>query len=114
MIFDSHAHYDDEQFDCDREELLDSMQEHGIGGIINVGASMEGVFASQELAEKYPFIYAGVGIHPDYVGSLNEEKLRMLAELCKSRRRSWSEKLVWIIIGIKKRMIFRKGGLSNS
>ena len=72
MIFDSHAHYDDEQFDCDREELLDSMQEHGIGGIINVGASMEGVFASQELAEKYPFIYAGVGIHPDYVGSLNE------------------------------------------
>ena len=53
MIFDSHAHYDDEQFDCDREELLDSMQEHGIGGIINVGASMEGVFASQELAEKY-------------------------------------------------------------
>ena len=44
---------------------------------------MEGVFASQELAEKYPFIYAGVGIHPDYVGSLNEEKLRMLAELCK-------------------------------
>ena len=83
MIFDSHAHYDDEQFDCDREELLDSMQEHGIGGIINVGASMEGVFASQELAKKYPFIYAGVGIHPDYVGSLNEEKLRMLAELCK-------------------------------
>ena len=83
MIFDSHAHYDDEQFDCDREELLGSMQEHGIGGIINVGASMEGVFASQELAEKYPFIYAGVGIHPDYVGSLNEEKLRMLAELCK-------------------------------
>ena len=70
MIFDSHAHYDDEQFDCDREELLDSMQEHGIGGIINVGASMEGVFASQELAEKYPFIYAGVGIHPDYVGPL--------------------------------------------
>ena len=83
MIFDSHAHYDDEQFDCDREELLGSMQEHGIGGIINVGASMEGVFASQELADKYPFIYAGVGIHPDYVGSLNEEKFRMLAELCK-------------------------------
>ena len=86
MIFESHAHYDDEQFDCDREELLDSMQEHGIGGIINVGASMEGVFASQELAEKYPFIYAGVGIHPDYVGSLNEEKLRMLAELCKKSK----------------------------
>lgn len=83
MIFDSHAHYDDEQFDCDREELLGSMQEHGIGGIINVGASMEGVFASQELADKYPFIYAGVGIHPDYVGSLNEEKFRMLTELCK-------------------------------
>ena len=95
MIFDSHAHYDDEQFDCDREELLDSMQEHGIGGIINVGASMEGVFASQELAEKYPFIYAGVGIHPDYVGSLNEEKLpdagRALQKVEDGRgRRNWS------------------------
>lgn len=83
MIFDSHAHYDDEQFDNDREELLGSMQEHGIGGIINVGASMEGVLASQKLAEQYPFIYAGVGIHPDYVGMLDEEKLAMMEELCK-------------------------------
>lgn len=83
MIFDSHAHYDDEQFDNDREELLGSMQEQGIGGIINVGASMEGVLASQKLSEQYPFIYAGVGIHPDYVGMLDEEKLAMMAELCK-------------------------------
>ena len=83
MIFDSHAHYDDEQFDNDREELLGSMQEHGIGGIINMGASMEGVLASQKLAEQYPFIYAGVGIHPDYVGMLDEEKLAMMEELCK-------------------------------
>lgn len=83
MIFDSHAHYDDEQFDNDREELLGSMQEHGIGGIINMGASMDGVLASQKLAEQYPFIYAGVGIHPDYVGMLDEEKLAMMEELCK-------------------------------
>lgn len=83
MIFDSHAHYDDEQFDNDRKELLGSMQAHGIGGIINMGASMEGVLASQKLAEQYPFIYAGVGIHPDYVGMLDEEKLAMMEELCK-------------------------------
>lgn len=83
MIFDSHAHYDDEKFDEDREELLASMPEHGIGGIINVGASMDGVLASQALAERYPFIYAGVGIHPDSVGELNEEKLAGLAELCR-------------------------------
>ena len=54
MIFDSHAHYDDEQFDEDRDTLLSGMEEAGIGGIINMGASLEGVAASQALAEQYP------------------------------------------------------------
>lgn len=83
MIFDSHAHYDDEQFDEDREVLLSGMEEAGIGGIINMGASLEGVAASQALAEQYPFIYAAAGVHPDHVGSLNEEKMQWLYELCK-------------------------------
>lgn len=83
MIFDSHAHYDDEQFDEDREELLLKMAQAGIGGIINMGASLEGVSASQELAEKYPFIYAAAGVHPDYVGSLDEEKMQWLYALCR-------------------------------
>lgn len=82
MIFDTHSHYDDEDFDEDREELLGQMMSRGIGGIANMGASLRGVKASQELAERYPFVYAGAGVHPDEVGSLDEEKLRWLYELC--------------------------------
>ena len=41
MIFETHAHYDDEQFDKDREELLDSMEKNGIGTIVNIGSNME-------------------------------------------------------------------------
>ena len=51
MIFDTHAHYDDEAFEEDREELFTQMEAAGIGGIVNVGASVQGVRASQELAE---------------------------------------------------------------
>lgn len=84
MIFDSHAHYDDEKFDEDRDELLAGMTEAGVGGIINVGASPDGVRESQRLAEQYPFVYAAVGIHPDYVGWLDEEKLQWLRGLCRN------------------------------
>lgn len=83
MIFDTHAHYDDEAFQEDREEMLAQMVPGGINRIVNVGASIRGVQASQELAEKYPFIYAAVGIHPDEVGALDEQKLLWLYELCR-------------------------------
>ena len=55
MIFDTHAHYDSEQFDEDRETLLASMKEAGVGMIVNVAASLESCFEVPELAEKYPF-----------------------------------------------------------
>lgn len=83
MIFDSHAHYDDSAFDEDREELLERMIPAGIVGITNVGASLQGVRRSQELAEKYPFIYAAVGVHPDEVGSLDEQNMQWMYELCR-------------------------------
>lgn len=78
MIFDTHAHYDDEQFNEDREELLESMRECGIGTIINVGASLRGCRDSVTLAQTYPFIYAAVGVHPDHTGDLNEESFSWL------------------------------------
>ncbi len=65
MIFDTHAHYDDEQFDTDREALLRGMAEQNVGTIINVGASLDGCWRSVELAHQYPFVYAAVGVHPD-------------------------------------------------
>ncbi len=80
MIFDTHAHYDDEQFDIDREELLASMHENNVGAIINVGASLDGCRRSVELAGKYDFIYAAVGVHPDEVGGLSEEFIQWMRE----------------------------------
>ena len=78
MIFETHAHYDDEQFDLDREELLSSMPEQGVGTIVNVSATYESCRRVVDLVQKYPFMYAAVGIHPDEVGSLNEERFAAL------------------------------------
>ena len=65
MYFDTHAHYDDRQFDADRDELLSSMQDGGVDYIINAGTTVESSEFSIRLAEKYPFIYAAAGIHPE-------------------------------------------------
>ena len=68
-ICDTHAHYDDEAFDPDREALLrEGLREGGVDFAVNVGASMRGADASVEYAGRYDVIYAGCGIHPDDVG----------------------------------------------
>lgn len=81
MIFDTHAHYDDEQFDADREELLNSMAEQGVGTIVNVSASYPSCEQVTEMVQKYPFMYAAVGVHPDHVGDLNEETFARMKKL---------------------------------
>lgn len=82
MIFESHAHYDDEAFDEDREELLTSMQENGIEYIINVCAAADELDKTISLTEKYPFIFGAVGVHPDDAGKMNDEILNKIKELC--------------------------------
>lgn len=64
-IFDSHAHYDDAQFDKDRDLLLSSLPSKGISGIINCGCSVGSSETAVELSEKYSFVYAAVGVHPE-------------------------------------------------
>ena len=78
MIFDTHAHYDDDAFDEDRDVLLSDLREQNVEYIVNVGASMASSERSVTLAEKYPFVYAAVGVHPDEVGELDEEKFLRL------------------------------------
>lgn len=73
MIFDTHAHYDDKQFDIDREELLKSMPEQGVGTIVDASATVASWQRVLKLTEEYPFIYGMIGVHPDEVGDLNEE-----------------------------------------
>ena len=81
MIFDTHAHYDDVQFDEDRHELLMSMKENGVGTIVNVSATYASCQKVVDMVQDYPFMYAAVGIHPDEVGSLNEESFARMKEL---------------------------------
>ncbi len=73
MIFDTHAHYDDGQFDEDREELLRSMADKGVGTIVNVSASLKSCRRVVNMVQDYPFMYAAVGVHPDEVGELDVE-----------------------------------------
>ena len=84
MIFDTHAHYDDEQFDSDRDTLLEGMRDHNVGTIINVGASFRGCQASVSLADQYDFMYAAVGIHPDEIGCMDESVLSWMRETAAS------------------------------
>ena len=63
MIFDTHAHYDDESFDEDREELLFSLKNKGVETVVNVGASVASTKKTFEIVKKYDFMYGAVGIH---------------------------------------------------
>lgn len=78
MFFDSHAHYDDKAFDTDRDQLLGSFPEKGIGYVVNAGASFASCERSLELADKYPFLYAALGIHPEHAQTLDDEGLEWL------------------------------------
>lgn len=81
-IIDTHAHYDDGQFDIDRYSLLDNILKDKVQAIINIGCSLKTSRFSVELSEKYPMIFAAVGVHPEYADNPGEnyiEELRQLA-----------------------------------
>ena len=82
MIFESHAHYDDEAFDEDRDALLRSFAENGIDKVINIGASLESCRRTLALVEKYSFFYGAIGVHPSETGELTETDLLWLKERC--------------------------------
>ncbi len=78
MIFDTHAHYDDEAFDADRDSLLESLAENGIEAAVNIGSDLKSIEDTLALTRKYPQVYGAVGIHPCSTGELNEESFRKL------------------------------------
>lgn len=80
MIFESHAHYDDEAFDNDRDVLLRGLFGSNIDTVINIGASLKSTNASIALAERYPGIYAAAGVHPSETDELNEENFAWLSK----------------------------------
>ena len=80
MIFDTHAHYDDEAFDEDREALLNSMKEGGVGRIVNIGANMETSQRTVEQTGQYDFMYGAVGVHPSDTGDMTQNDIETLRE----------------------------------
>ena len=81
QLFDTHAHMDADRFDPDRAEILADMPKHQIRYLMNVGCDASSSLASVRLAEKYPFIYAAVGSHPDDAAAIGEDLIALYREL---------------------------------
>lgn len=86
MIFDSHAHYDDEVFDEDREEVLKKIQAEGVGLVVDIGAHIESTKKAIELSEAYDFIYVAAGVHPSDIDSPTEEDMVWLQEVSRKEK----------------------------
>lgn len=84
MFFDSHAHLYDEQFDPDRDELINSLRDKGISYVVVPGDSLETSKRAIELAKKYDFIYAAIGVHPHEVQEAEDDDLEEIKKLAKS------------------------------
>ena len=80
-LFDTHAHYDDAAFDADRETLLASLPENGVGLVLNPGCDLPSSRRAVELTRRYPHVYAAVGVHPENCGDWEDEFLLELRQL---------------------------------
>ena len=83
MLFDTHAHMDSRSFNEDREALLQDLPQQGIGLLMNPGCSLDSSKKAALLAEKYDYIYAAVGSHPDAADEVNDAVLEEYRKLCK-------------------------------
>ena len=83
MLFDTHAHMDDQAFDIDREELLRALPDQGIQLLMNPGCSLASSYNASRLSQKYDYIYAAAGSHPDVADEVNESVLEEYRKLCK-------------------------------
>ena len=86
MIFDTHAHYDSGAFNADREELLASMPSKGVGLILDPGCEERSSRAALALAEKFPFVYAAVGVHPEDMEGMSPETLETIRALARHEK----------------------------
>ena len=80
-IFDTHAHYDADRFDSDRDVLLSAMPEAGVGLVLDPGCDLPSSRAAAELAERYPHVYAAVGVHPEDCDGFQDGDLTELRQL---------------------------------
>lgn len=86
MFTDTHAHYDDQWFDEDRDSLIEQLHSNGIDRIVNIGASINSSKKSMELAHKYDFVWAAVGVHPEDCVGMTDNDIDLLTEYCRDER----------------------------
>ena len=86
MIFDTHAHYDSGGFNADREEILAALPGGNVGLVVNPGCDVESSRMAVALAEKFPHVYAAVGIHPSDCAGTDETAYEALRELAKHEK----------------------------
>lgn len=84
MIFDTHAHYDDEKFDEDRDELLKSLADAGVGTVVDAASTIDSCHQIIELIDKYPFLYGTLGIHPSECKDMTEDDLDWIRQQFKN------------------------------
>ncbi len=80
MIFESHAHYDSSKFKDDSDEIITNCYKNNVTKIVNIGADMKSSKTSVDLANKYDFVYAAVGVHPHDVKSMTEDDIETLKQ----------------------------------
>ena len=85
-IFDTHAHYDDEAFDEDRDDILEILFAKDVCGIVNQGTTVETSMFSLELAHRYDKMYAAVGIHPECANENSIEELEIIRSLLDDKK----------------------------
>ncbi len=86
MYFESHAHYDDEKFNEDRYDLIETMHKNGIDYIVNAASDLQSSRFGIEIAEKFPYYYSAVGVHPHEVETLTEKDIETIKEYTKNEK----------------------------
>ncbi|GHU64048.1 deoxyribonuclease [Clostridia bacterium] len=80
MFVDTHTHYDDSRFSEDQEEMLSSLVKEGVDWLVNISANLRSAKTTLALTQRYPFVYGALGVHPDEVYTLDEEKISWIKE----------------------------------
>ncbi len=87
LIFDSHAHYDSAQFDSDRDTLLSSFEDKGVGFVMSASSSVKSSRKNSELSKRYPFVFASAGVHPNDCKYESENYIIALKEIIKNNKK---------------------------
>ena len=86
MLFDTHAHYNDNAFNRDREDLLDALSDAGVGAVVIPGVDVESSRSALALAESRPWLFAAVGLHPEDCAGCTDVDFDAVRELCRAEK----------------------------